>query len=177
VKIAVLSDTHIPSALPALPEELLAQLRGVDHILHAGDITTSGVLDELDAIAPTTAVLGNVDPPIMSRELKEREILHLAGRTLGLAHGHQRHALQDQYIACDYDDAAFDLFYQAMVAQLPGAEIILFGHFHKPVIKQWHDVLFVNPGSIAPPHERPTFAMLELGAEVAASIREIPISP
>ena len=130
MKVAVLSDTHIPSALPALPETLLKQLRGVDRILHTGDLTTASVLDELEAIAPTTAILGNVDPPIMNRRLKEKEVLHLAGRTLGLAHGHQRHALQDQYIAFDYDDAAFDLFYQAMVAQLPGAEIIPVSYTH-----------------------------------------------
>jgi putative phosphoesterase len=174
LRVAVLSDTHVPASLRSLPDDLLARLRGVDRILHAGDITAPEVLDRLESIAPTTAVVGNMDPPAMRLRLKERELLQLAGRTVGLAHGHQRHALQDRYIGSSYGDPEFDLFYQAMSAQLPSAEIILFGHFHRPVIREWKGILFINPGSIAPPHERPTFAILDLGEVVEAHIVELP---
>jgi len=174
LRIAVLSDTHVPASLRTLPDDLLRRLEGVDRILHAGDVTTPEILDRLEKIAPTTAVVGNMDPPAMRLRLNEREILELDGHTLGLAHGHQRHALQDRYIGSAYDDPEFDLFYQAMSTQLPGAEVILFGHFHRPVVRPWNGILFVNPGSIAPPHERPTFAMLELGETVEARIVELP---
>ncbi len=173
VRIALLSDTHVPRALPSLPGELLDRLAGVDHILHAGDLSCGSVIERLESIAPTTAVVGNMDPPELRARLRDREVLKLAGRTIGLAHGHQRHALQDRYIGLDYEDDAFTLFYEAMAAQLPDAEIIVFGHFHRPVVKNWKGVLFINPGSIAPPHTRPTFAMLELGDDVDVCIVEL----
>ena len=174
MRVAVLSDTHVPASLRTLPDALLTLLQGVDRILHAGDITMPEILDRLEKIAPTTAVVGNMDPPAMRLRLNEREILEFGGHTLGLAHGHQRHALQDQYIVSSYDDPAFDLFYQAMSTQLPGAQIILFGQFHRPVIRRWKEIVFINPGSIAPPHERPTFATLDLGETVEAHIVELP---
>lgn len=170
LRVGLLSDTHVPTGLPRLPEELLTKLVGVDCILHAGDLLAVDVLEALNAVAPTTAVTGNMDPPELARRLAPRELLHLAGRTVGLAHGHQPPSLQHQYIGRSYDSPEFDFFYQAMVAQLPGAEIIVFGHFHVPIVRVWHGVLFVNPGSIAPPHAGPTFALLDLGIGVTARI-------
>jgi len=173
MRIAVISDTHVPASLRALPERLIEELEGVDRVLHAGDLSTPGVLDRLNAIAPTTAVAGNMDPPEVRSRVRDREILEIAGRKVGLAHGHQRHALQDRYIGSSYDSAEFELFYQAMTSQLPGSEIILFGHFHKPLIKFWKEILFINPGSIAPPHARPTYALLDLGEKIDARIVEL----
>ena len=170
MNIAIVSDTHLPTTLRRLPESLLEQLAGVDHILHAGDLVTAGVLDRLSQIAPTTAVAGNMDPPELATRLKAREILSLGGRTIGLQHGHQRQELQSVYIGRSYDAPEFELFYQAMIAQLPGAEVIVFGHFHEPTVREYRGVLFVNPGSIAPPHARPTFARLRLGDAVEARI-------
>ena len=177
MRIALISDTHVPQALPGLPEDLIEKLQGVDRILHAGDLANLGILERLCTIAPTTAVAGNIDPPEVKTKLHDREVLKLAGRTIGLAHGHQPHRLQDRYIGCDYDDAEFDLFYQTMADQLPNAEIIVFGHFHVPVVKNWNGIQFINPGSIAPPHTRPTFAMLELGDDVDVRIVELGNNP
>lgn len=174
MRIALVSDTHVPTSIRRVPEALLEAVRGVDRILHAGDLIEYAVFEQLDAIAPTTAVSGNMDPPELKTKLRDRELLQIAGRTIGLSHGHQRHALQDRYIAFSYDDPEFDLFYQAMVTQLPGAEIIVFGHFHQPVVKHWNDVLFINPGSIAPPHRRPTCALLDLRDEIDVRIVELP---
>jgi len=173
MKIALLSDTHVPQSLPELPGALLDQLQDVDRILHAGDLVSEQVLEALESFAPVTAVTGNMDPPELRRKLADRQLLELAGRTIGLAHGHQPHSLQSRYIGGDYEDEAFDLFFDTMKTQLPEAEIIAFGHFHKPVITRRDGVLFVNPGSIAPPHRRATFALLELGSEVAARIVDL----
>ena len=173
MRIALLSDTHVPQALPELPPERLNRLQGFDRILHAGDLASYPVLEALEAIAPTTAVGGNIDPPEVKARVRDRETVELAGRTIGLAHGHQRHALQDPYIGLGYDEPGFDLFYQAMASHLPDAEMIVFGHFHAPLVRRWNDRLFINPGSIAPPHERPTFAMLELGDDVNVHIVEL----
>jgi len=173
MKIALLSDTHVPASLSRLPDRLLQMLAGVDAILHAGDLVTLEVLEVLERIAPTTAVSGNMDPPEVVRRLNAQKILKLAGRTIGLQHGHQPRPLQSRYIGLPYDAAEFDLFYQAMAAQLPDVEVIVFGHFHAPVIKEWNERLFINPGAVAPTHGRSSFAVLELGEEVASRIIEL----
>ena len=173
MRIALLSDTHVPTSLARLPERLLAHLAGVDAILHAGDLVRMSVLGTLNEIAPTTAVAGNMDPPEVARALPDRVTLRFGNRWIGLQHGHQRHALQDRYIGLGYDAPEMELFYQAMAAQLPDAGIIVFGHFHAPVVKYWDNRLFVNPGAVVPTHGRSTFALLELGTEVKARIVEL----
>jgi putative phosphoesterase len=170
MKIAAVADTHVPTALSSLPRDLLTRLRGVHHILHAGDLITLRVLEQLTAIAPTTAVAGNMDPPEVRAVLPERNLIRLGERTIGLHHGHQQHALQNHYIAQGYASPEFALFYETMAAQLPGAELIVFGHFHTPVITKWQGILFINPGSVAPPHAWPTFAEIEIGATIQARI-------
>jgi len=168
--LGLVADTHIPNSLASLPASLRAVLSGVDRILHAGDLVTMSALDELRAIAPTVAVAGNCDAPEVARALPSSLVLSLAGRRIGLQHGHQRHAFQNQYIGCSYEDPEFDFFYQAMATQLPECDVIVFGHFHAPVVRTWNGILFVNPGSIAPPHARSTCAILEIGAQVTARI-------
>jgi len=173
MKIALVSDTHVPASLPRLPDRLLEKLADADAILHAGDLVTLEVLEKLGAIAPTTAVSGNMDPPEVSRRLNAQETLKLGGRTIGLKHGHQRRSLQSRYIGRSYDASEFDLFYQTMATQLPNAEIIVFGHFHVPVVKEWNDRLFINPGAVAPSHSGPSFAILELGEKAIPRIIEL----
>ncbi|MFC2105950.1 metallophosphoesterase family protein [Candidatus Bipolaricaulota bacterium] len=170
MKIALISDTHIPASLSRLPEALLSQIAGVDAILHAGDIVSSAVLETLNGIAPTTAVAGNMDPPEVAAVLSDRELVPFEGRTIGLKHGHQPHGLQSHYIERPYDAPEMELFFQLMTAQLPAAEIIVFGHFHRPVITYWKDILFINPGAVAPSHGESSFAMLELGDTIDAQI-------
>ena len=173
MRIGLVSDTHIPTSLLRLPNELLAQLAGADAILHAGDLVCLSVLEQLSAIAPTTAVVGNMDPPEVALKLPDRATLDFGGRSIGLKHGHQPHSLQNRYIGLSYDAPEMELFYQAMAAQLPDAEVIVFGHFHAPVIKRWNDRLFVNPGAVVPTHGRSTFALLGIGTEVEARIVEL----
>ena len=173
MRIALLSDTHVPTFLSRLPERLLTQLDGVDAILHAGDLVSSSVVETLSEIAPTTAVAGNMDPPEVSCALPARVTVRLGDRMIGLQHGHQRYALQDRYIGLGYDAPEMELFYQAMAAQLPDAEIVVFGHFHAPVVKHWNDRLFINPGAVIPTHGRSTFAFLEIGTEIKARVVEL----
>jgi len=173
MKIGLVSDTHVPTSLAHLPDELLARLEGVDAILHAGDLVSPSVIERLNRIAPTTAVAGNMDPPEVARRLPDRVTLHFVGRSIGLKHGHQPHALQDRYIGLGYDAPEMELFYQAMAAQLPDAEVIAFGHFHAPLVRRWNDRLFVNPGAVVPTRGRSTFAFLEIGADIEARIVEL----
>jgi len=173
IRIGIVSDTHVPVSLPSLPDPLIDGLAGVDLILHAGDLVSLGVLKQLEEIAPTRAVFGNMDPPEVRELLNARETIEIAGRSIGLKHGDQRHELQRRYIALDYDAPEFELFYQAMATQLPEAEIIVFGHFHRPLVKEWEGITFVNPGAVAPSHGRSTFAVLELGDRLNVRMVEL----
>ena len=174
MRIALVSDTHIPTNLDRLPEALLNQISGVDVILHAGDIVSASVLRTLRSIAPTTAVAGNSDPPEVASTLADQELLSLGGRTIGLKHGHQPRGIQSHYIGQPYDSPEMEVFFQLMTAQLPDAEIIVFGHFHRPMIRQWRDILFINPGAVASARGEQSFAMLDLSDTVTAQI--LPLS-
>ena len=174
MKIALISDTHIPTSLARLPDALLEGLRGVDAILHAGDVVTHAVLDELNALAPTMAVSGNMDPPELARRLPAQKLVQWEGHTIGLHHGHQPHGVQAHYIDQPYDSPAMTVFFQLMASQLPGAQIIVFGHFHRAVVKTWHDILFVNPGAVAPSHGESSYAILELNEEITTRILSLP---
>ncbi len=169
MEIALLSDTHVPSIIPELPSRLIDQLYGVDVILHAGDLVSTDVLGSLQAIAKTVAVHGNLDRPDVVRQLPRKKVLSLAGRSIGLIHGDQRLEIQRQYLRpdYDYDSPAVQQFYEYLARELPDSQIIVFGHFHVPVVKQWGDRLLVNPGSVAPYRGRQSFGMLELGADAA----------
>jgi putative phosphoesterase len=122
--IGVISDTH-----GLLRPEALAELHGVDHILHAGDVGDPAILDRLRAIAPLTAIRGNVDTHGPCAKLPATEAVELGGCLFYLIHS--------------LDDLDLN----------PNAATIgtvITGHSHKPVI-QWRDeVLYLNPGSAGP---------------------------
>jgi len=177
VRIGLVADTHVPTRLPRLPAALLDGLCGVDMILHAGDLVNLNVVSVLQGIAPTIAVAGNMDGPRVRRALPRQRIARLGGCSVGLQHGHQPHALQRRYIGRDFDAPEMALFFAAMRKGLPAADVIVFGHFHVPVITTWEGCLFVNPGAVAPSHGRSTFALLEIDGEVRARIVDLAGGP
>ncbi len=125
MKIGVISDTH-NFFDPRIPQ-LFA---GVEHILHAGDIGLPAILFQLEAIAPVTAVLGNMDD--QSLRARETEIVELAGRKFLLHHIVNPHHVDDSI--------------QARIRREQPA-VVVFGHSHKPFCETIDGVLFLNPGS------------------------------
>ena len=75
--LGIVSDTH-----GYLNQRVLELLRGVEHILHAGDIGDAGIIDELSSIAPVTAVRGNNDRTGPASRYPEKVTLELAGRII-----------------------------------------------------------------------------------------------
>ena len=124
ILLGILSDTH-----GLLRPQALNALRGVDHILHAGDVGDPAILDKLRGIAPVNAIRGNIDQHGPCARLPATEVAEFAGHTLYMLH--DRNAL-------DLDPVA------------AGFSAVLSGHSHKPVIEWRGDVLYFNPGSAGP---------------------------
>jgi putative phosphoesterase len=127
-RIGLISDTH-----GLVRPEALAMLAGCQHIVHAGDIgLISGqpsVLDELNRIAPTTAVRGNNDQGGWAKHIPETQIVEIGGVLVFVIHD-----LRD----IDFDPAT------------AGVRLVVSGHSHKALIKERDGVCFVNPGSAGP---------------------------
>jgi putative phosphoesterase len=122
--IGVISDTHGLLRLAAIEA-----LRGVDHILHAGDVGDASILDALRSVAPVTAIRGNIDVGGPCTHLPATEVVTLHGHTFYMLHDRQ---------ALDLDPAA------------AGFSAVISGHSHKPLLEWRHGVLYMNPGSAGP---------------------------
>ncbi len=122
--IGVVSDTH-----GLLRAEVPPLLTGADHILHLGDVGEPEILGKLAAIAPVTAIRGNIDTHGPCARLPETEVATLAGRDFYMLHDVQR---------LDLDPAA------------AGFAAVLYGHSHKPEIRWKKSILYLNPGSCGP---------------------------
>ena len=145
MRVGLISDTH-----NLLRPEVLAFLRGSDHIVHAGDICAPQVLDALAAIAPVTAVRGNNDRGEWASSLRETELFELGG-----VFAYAIHDLAE----LDIDPVA------------AGIQVVVSGHSHRPSVERRDGVLYVNPGSAGPRRFRLPISAGELildGRSVAA---------
>jgi hypothetical protein len=130
MRIGVISDTH-----GVVHPRVHEVFRGVDHILHAGDVGDEQVLIELEAIAPVTAVAGNVDGGWRG-ELRCEARATLGGLRFYLTHvvARPRAAISAVRVAL----------------QREPADVVVFGHSHLPHDEQVDGVWFFNPGSAGP---------------------------
>lgn len=140
--VGLISDTH-----GVLRPEAVAALRGVDRILHAGDVGSPAVLAGLQRVAPVTAVRGNVDHGGLAA-LPRSEALLLDGSWIYLQHGHE---------GIDVDPRA------------AGFRVVVRGHSHLAAVARRDGVLTVNPGSAGPRRFRQpvTLARLTLAGDAA----------
>jgi hypothetical protein len=129
MRIGVISDTHsfLDSKIPRL-------FQGVDHILHAGDIGSAGIIFQLERIAPVTAVIGNTDQLL---PFNETEIMELDGRKYLVHHivAHPR--------------ALDEPLRSRVQGEIP--DVVVFGHTHKPFCQMFGGILFFNPGYAGKP--------------------------
>jgi putative phosphoesterase len=122
--------------------EALDALRGVDRIIHAGDVGTGDIVEQLEQIAPVVVVRGNVDV----EELPLTASVEFGGRKIFVIH--IREELQ-------FDPKA------------AGYSAVIFGHTHKPLIEERNGVLYLNPGSAGPRRFdlKPSVALLKADAK------------
>jgi putative phosphoesterase len=146
--LGIVADTHVPQRLARLPDRLAEALRGVDLILHAGDITSRQVLIELERIAPVQAVAGNAD--LVGHGLPLTRVIEIEGRRIGLVHGHGGWA---KYLTGKVRDRLGyrEEYYLKIVRESFGrVDAIVFGHTHRVFTEVRSGVLLFNPGPIAP---------------------------
>lgn len=142
MKIGLVSDTH-----GFFDERLASVIAGVEVILHAGDVGSKDVLDQLAAMAPTRAVQGNVDSVAMglpaSLSMKAGDMML---QMLHILPGTQAE-LQSWSCEKNLSDAATRRKDRLTTSFLPATRIVVFGHSHQPGIYRLEQLLLVNPGS------------------------------
>jgi len=132
VRVVVLADTHAPRRWKSCPPQVASHLRRADVILHAGDVCTSAVLDEIAQYAPVHAVRGNNDgPDVAAWGAPDVAELDLGGVRVAMLH--------------DSGQAAGRL--RRMGSRFPDADLVVFGHSHIPLDQSAGGVRVFNPGS------------------------------
>ena len=132
--IGVISDTHIPAGAKKLPESIFKYFKGVDLIIHAGDLISMSVLDDLRQItAKVEAVAGNMDPAEVRALLPVKKMINANGKKIAVIHGWGPPGGMKERVWTEIKQDRPD--------------IVIFGHTHKPENTMDHGVLFLNPGS------------------------------
>ena len=154
MKIGLISDTH-----GHLDPRIANLFAGVEHILHAGDVGGEALLDELRAIAPVTAVLGNTDQDLRHCGCRDVERRTLGGKTFLVIHVGRPHGLTNEARQMIFDDDKPDM--------------VVFGHTHHAERVVENGVVFVNPGSASRPrlHHSPSVAIAEIHPDSRLEVR------
>jgi putative phosphoesterase len=173
MRIGLISDTHIPEACDHLPNKVFEVFNGVDLVMHAGDVYINRVLDELSAIAPVIAAIGNGDEGLDGHKFRlehdERvrtaHQLTIEGVRVGLAH-----ALPTP------DETSEAVFQRAMSEHFGGpVDVLVMGHSHLEGVTRFGATTVINPGSATLPRNLVnvpgTVAILEIiDGRIAAEI-------
>jgi uncharacterized protein len=150
MRLGIISDTH-----GLLRPEAVEALRGVDLILHAGDVGGPEILAQLKTIAPVFAVRGNVDTEAWAEELPATTIVEANGVSFYVLHNLQHLDLKPE---------------------AAGAQAVISGHAHQPEQYERGGVLYLNPGSSGPRrfHLPVTLAILDVTRKpLRAEIRSL----
>ena len=163
MRVVVVSDTHAPRFWKGCPPAVAQCLDGADLILHAGDVCTPEVLDELSAFAPVRVVLGNNDgPEVAAWGAPETLELDLDGLRVGMIH----------------DAGPKDGRLARMHRRFPTAQLVIFGHSHIPLDAADDQLRILNPGSPTDKRRQPHRTLAELtvtdGRLASARIIELP---
>ena len=144
---AVIADTHMPRGRRRLPEACVERLRAADVLLHAGDVVSRSVFEELAALGPSVhAVHGNVDEPELRALLPAALAVDVAGLRIGMTHDAGPRAGREERLA----------------ARFPTCAAIVYGHTHEPQMARVGETWILNPGSPTERRRAPSHTMLVL---------------
>ncbi|MBM7094425.1 metallophosphoesterase [Bacillus sp. H-16] len=156
MRIVILGDTHIPKRGKELPERLIKELSGADHIIHTGDWITMEVYDKLKCFAPVDGVYGNADDESVRERFRDKEILIFNNLKIGLVHGHGEKKTTER---------------RAMEAFDENLDCVLFDHSHIPYLRYHNKTLLFNPGSVTDKRKLPfySFGIMTIDKDISVS--------
>ena len=163
MRVVALADTHAPRRWKSCPPPVAEQLRRADLILHAGDVCTAAVLDELSGYAPVLAVLGNNDgPDVADWGAPETLQADLDGLQVAMLH----------------DSGAAPGRLQRLRRRFPDAGLVVFGHSHIPLDESGDGLRILNPGSPTDRRRQPrgTLALLTIESAQLVEARIVPVT-
>ncbi len=148
-RIGVVADTHCPEFVARLPERLLELLNGVDLILHAGDVTGRQTLETLGRIAPVEAVAGDHDAELGLPAVRE---LMIDGRRIAIVHGNRSRLIEEpQTFIWTVTLGSYRphrRLPEILRRRFPDADVVVYGHTHRPLIDGAKAPLVFNPGGV-----------------------------
>ena len=163
MRIGLISDTHMPGSLQELWPQAMVAFQDVDCILHAGDLHTIDIVDQLSGLAPTYVSRGNGDAGLNDDRIQDTWLFELAGISIGMIHRLPSPARKSAKDIFRYVDKHFE--------RRP--RVLVYGHTHLEGMHQLEDLLCINPGSPTLPRNQSlrlgTIGMLEIKDEVVTS--------
>jgi putative phosphoesterase len=150
VRIGVVADTHSPEFLDALPERVFERLRGVDLILHAGDVGGAETIERLQRLAPVEAVRGDHDRDL--DQLPLERVLEVEGRKIAVIHGNRSRLIEEPVTFVG--TVSLGLYWPNpglhswLRRRFPSADVIVYGHTHRAVVDAAGGQLCFNPGAV-----------------------------
>ena len=162
VRLAIISDTHMPRGDRALPAACVERLRAADAILHAGDLIALEVLELLESLGPPVhAIHGNMDAAAVRARLPGACVVEAGGARIGMVH--------------DAGPAMGRL--RRMRVRFPDADAVVFGHSHLPLHEAAEGFQIFNPGSPTERRRAPGHTMGEavVGADGGVRFAIVPL--
>ena len=163
MRIGLISDTHMPGSLQELWPQAMVAFQDVDCILHAGDLHTIDIVDQLSELAPTYVSRGNGDAGLADDRIQDSWLFEFAGISIGMIHrllSPARKSAKDIFL---YVDKHFE----------HRPRVLVYGHTHLEGMHQVEELLCINPGSPTLPRNQSlrlgTIGMLEIQEEVVTS--------
>jgi len=185
-KIGVISDTHSAGSGRDLPVKILEALRGVDMILHCGDLECLGVLDYLEEVAPLLAVRGYEDPVEEGERLAlTTRVVKVEGVSIGMIHDIQWPGPKIQTSPDGADLILPEANGREIMARKfkEPVDIVLYGDTHEEIVTYWDGIMIMNPGSPTYPGKRHkrgvlgTLGILEIdGGDAVGRIVELDLA-
>jgi putative phosphoesterase len=149
-RVGVVADTHCPEFMDRLPDRLTIAFRGVQLILHAGDVDAQATLDQLARIAPVQAVRGDHDRALES--LSPTREVTVEGKQIVIVHGNRSRWVEEPQtllwtLSLGYFRPHGGLP-RSLRRRFPDADVIVFGHTHRSHMRRIDGVLLFNPGGV-----------------------------
>ena len=149
-RIGVLADTHCPEFLHQLPERMFEVFRGVDLIIHAGDVNGAETIAALQAIAPVEVVRGDHD--LASSGWPVSREVNVEGRRIAVVHGNRSRWIEEsQTLMWTLSLGAYKAHKGLPLSlrrRFDGCDAIVFGHIHRSHIETIDGTLVFNPGAV-----------------------------